>query len=367
MERPRVLILGKLPPPLIGPAIATEVLLNSDLSEDFELAHFDTRINSHVADMGAFKWRKIRTIRALYSDFSDRLSDFKPDLTLVPIGQTTAGFLKDIPFIRMSAKAGARVVVQLRGSAFKTWFDGLDPIRKSMVRNAFENVDAAVVLGENLRYIFRGLLPDERIFVVPNGADYRFPESRTKSLRILYLANYLPGKGLKELLEALVLVLEKHKLRFEFHAYGSWDNAGYKSECLKIVDRYSNFFLNGPISGDAKWQAFADADVFTFTPVSPEGHPWSLVEATAAGLPIVSTDRGAIRQSVHDGVNGFLLKDPEPMLMAEKIAALIKDRSLRQEMSEASRSLYEERFTSTAMSGAMRKVFESILGKACVE
>ena len=86
MERPRVLILGKLPPPLMGPAIATQILLDSDLKGDFGLHHFDTRINTDVADMGTFKWEKINTIKALYSSFSKKLEEVNPELVLIPIG-----------------------------------------------------------------------------------------------------------------------------------------------------------------------------------------------------------------------------------------------------------------------------------------
>jgi glycosyltransferase involved in cell wall biosynthesis len=351
----------------MGPAIATRILLNSDLQKDFDLHHFDTRINADVADMGRFKLQKIKTIRALYSKFEQSLKELNPDLVLVPIGQTTAGFLKDVPFIRMAAKAGAKVVIQLRGSEFRTWFDGLDRIRKNMVRGALAKVHGVIVLGENLRYLFEGLVPPEKIFVVANGADYQFPECRTKSLRILYLANYLPGKGIKELLEALILVHERHKLRFEFHGYGSWDNESYKNECVKMVERYANFFLNGSISGEAKWQAFADANIFVFAPKAPEGHPWSLVEASAAGLPIVSTDRGAICQNVIDGENGFLLENPDPKELAAKIAELVKNSDLREKMGKASRQLYESNFTAETMSGQMRHVFQTVLSEACVE
>lgn len=351
----------------MGPAIATQILLNSDLREDFELHHFDTRINTDVADMGTFKWQKIKTIRALYSKFDERLKTASPELVLVPIGQTTAGFLKDVPFIKMAAKAGAKVVIQLRGSEFRKWFDGLDLIRKNIVRGALANVHGVIVLGENLRYLFEGLVPTEKIFVVANGADYQFPECRTKSLRILYLANYLPGKGVKELLEALILVHEKLKLRFEFHGYGSWNNEAYKATCTKMVERFPNFFLNGSISGDAKWQAFADADIFVFAPNAPEGHPWSLVEASAAGLPIVSTNRGAIRQNVIDGQNGFLLENPDPKNLAEKIAELINDLQLREKMGEASKKLHATHFTAKAMSSQMRHVFQTILTETCVE
>ncbi|MCH2213922.1 MAG: glycosyltransferase family 4 protein [Flavobacteriales bacterium] len=367
MEKPRVLILGKLPPPLMGPAIATRVILDSDLNLDFELHHFDTRINTDVADMGRFKWSKIKTIRALYASFEKTMIAKKPELVLIPIGQTTAGFMKDVPFIKSASKAGAKVIVQLRGSEFRTWFDGLDGIRKSMVRSALSRVEGVIVLGDNLRHLFEGLVPKEKIFVVSNGADYRFPERKNKTLRLLYLANYLPGKGIKELLQALIILSDKAEVDFEFHAYGSWDSDEYKEECFTLVSGKPNLLLNGSVSGEEKWQALADADVFIFAPNAPEGHPWSLVEASAAGLPIVSTDRGAIRQNVIDGLNGFLLENPDPQKLANRIQMMISDGSLRLKMAEASRNLYEKNFTAKAMSDQLRKVFQKVLAVECVE
>jgi hypothetical protein len=53
-QRPKILILGKLPPPYMGPAVATWILLNSSLKDHFEVLHLDTRINSSLETMG--KW-----------------------------------------------------------------------------------------------------------------------------------------------------------------------------------------------------------------------------------------------------------------------------------------------------------------------
>jgi glycosyltransferase involved in cell wall biosynthesis len=117
----------------------------------------------------------------------------------------------------------------------------------------------------------------------------------------------------------------------------------------------------GPVSGDAKWQALADSDIFVFTPKAPEGHPWSLVEASAASLPIISTDRGAISQNVIDGQNGFLLADPEPRLLAEALNKLLSDPGLRTSMGAASRQLYAAYFTGHQMAERMGDVMEGVI------
>jgi glycosyltransferase involved in cell wall biosynthesis len=363
MERPHILILGKLPPPYMGPAVATKIILESDLKHSYELMHFDTRINSDVSDIGALKLSKIGTIRALYKAFRQRVKVGRPDLVLVPIGQTSAGFFKDLPFIRMAADAGAKVLVQLRGSEFRDWYNGLDPLRKSFVKSQLKKASGAIVLGENLRWIFEGFFPEDSIFVVPNGGDYSFPERKNKVLRITYLANFLPGKGLLELLKALTMLAEKKSELppYEFHAFGSWNNEVYRASCIALADKLNHCYIYGAISGGEKWQAMADSDIFVFAPKSPEGHPWSIVEALAAGLPIVSTDRGAIGQSVLDGTNGFLLPNPDPKEIARALEKLLLDNSLRNKMGAASLHLYETQFTSSIMAENLGNVFEQIL------
>lgn len=363
MERPRILILGKLPPPYMGPAVATKIILDSDLKHRFELIHFNTQINSDVSEIGALKFSKIGTIRALYKAFRQKVKERRPDVVLVPIGQTSAGFFKDLPFIRMAADAGAKVLVQLRGSEFRDWYNGLDPLRKSFVKSQLKKASGAIVLGENLKWIFKGFFPDDRIFVVPNGGDYAFPERKNKVLRITYLANFLPGKGLLELLKALTMLAErKSKLpHYEFHAFGSWNNEAYRASCVDLAGKLNHCHIHGAISGGEKWQAMADSDIFVFAPKSPEGHPWSIVEALAAELPIISTDRGAIGQSVLDGTNGFLLADPVPDAIASALEKLLLDESLRKSMGLASRHLFETQFTSAIMAENLGNVFEQIL------
>ena len=362
MGKPRILILGKLPPPLMGPALATEIILKSSLNNRFELHHFDTRINASVAEMGKYSFSKIGIIRRKYRYYQMVLKEVKPDLVLVPIGQTTAGFFKDVPFIRMAKKAGAKVVIQLRGSAWRAWFDGLGAFRQKTVRSQMRKSDAAIVLGDNLRAVFKGFYPEDRIFVVPNGADYTFPEREKTGLRVTYLANYLPGKGILALLKALKILSEKPDIpTFEFNAYGSWDSAAYRKECEAWAGKMPHVHLNHSTSGAAKWQVLADTDIFVFAPRSPEGHPWSIVEAMAARLPIITTDRGAIRQSVKDGENGFLLKDPVPEAIADKLENLLKNDGLRNEMGAASREKYLAENTSESMAGKLARVFEEVL------
>jgi glycosyltransferase involved in cell wall biosynthesis len=346
----------------MGPAVATEIILNSSLKNDFELHHFDTKINSSIAGMGKLSLSKIVSLKEKYKSFEIQLKRTNPKAVLIPIGQTSKGFFKDVPFIRMAAATGAKVIVQLRGSAFKKWYESLDRVRRKLVESQLHLADGAIVLGDNLRYIFSDFFPEDKIFVVPNGADYSFPDRTSNTLRLTYLGNYLPGKGLIEVLMALKLIARNKDIpHFEFHAFGNWDNEKYKLACLDLEKDLAHCYLNEPVSGDRKWQALANSDIFIFTPRHPEGHPWSLVEASAAALPIISTNRGAISQNVVQNENGFLLEHPEPHLIADCIEKLLKDESLRARMARNSRELYLKNFTEKAAISKLKNAITKVL------
>jgi glycosyltransferase involved in cell wall biosynthesis len=80
----------------------------------------------------------------------------------------------------------------------------------------------------------------------------------------------------------------------------------------------------------------AGADVFVLSSCS-EGMPISVLEAMAAGLPVVATDVGGLREVVEDGVTGFLVPAGDARALGERLAQLEADPALRCELGAAAR------------------------------
>jgi glycosyltransferase involved in cell wall biosynthesis len=116
------------------------------------------------------------------------------------------------------------------------------------------------------------------------------------------------------------------------------------------------------VAGKEKLELLRSADIFAFpTYYPPEGHPWAIVEAMAAGLPIVSTDQGAITESVVHGRNGLIVEKRNPATVAQAIVSLCHDRDARVRMAHTSRQLYEENFTEARMVQRLAGVFFTVL------
>lgn len=360
----KILILGKLPPPFMGPALATKIILESSLKDRYSLLHLDTKAYDSLSELGKWSIKKvIRNFRIYFRMFNVCLFE-KPAMVLIPISQATSGFIKDSIFILIARLTGRRVLLQLRGSDFKTWVEGSSSIVQGYVSFVLKRCQGVIVLGNSLRTLFAKYFPMEKIYVVPNGANYslNFSVKNNSPLKILYLANLQASKGIEDVIDAVAILCKEGKPDFKVDVVGAWRKEETRLSCEKMVDQNKlPVQFHAPDAGAAKMKFLSDADIFVFPPRAPEGHPWVIVEAMAAGLPVISTDRGSIAECILDGTNGFIVPVNKPDAIASRMNQLIKDASLRERMGRESRRLYEQYFTEQKMVDRLSDTFEKVM------
>ena len=243
-EKKKIIFLGKLPPPYIGPAVATKIILNSRLKEDFDLIHLDLSDHRDINTLAKIDFTNIYLAFKHYFCLAILIIKEKPDLVYIPAGQTTIGYLRDAGFILISKFFRKKVLCHLRGGNFLNWYGSTSKLTKWIVRTVHSKVDGQIVLGNNLRQLFNWILPEEKIFVIPNGGTYsiakRTQEKQNKKvLNILYLGNFVATKGVLDVLKAVSLVAKVHPdVKFLFA--GTWTKESTKVEFDKIASQYSD-------------------------------------------------------------------------------------------------------------------------------
>lgn len=90
-------------------------------------------------------------------------------------------------------------------------------------------------------------------------------------------------------------------------------------------------------------ELYAQADLFVF-PTRGDCLPIAVMEAMAAGLPIIATDVGALREEVEDGINGLIVPPGESEAVTAAVQSLIGDETRRRQMGATGRKMAEERF-----------------------
>ena len=354
MERKHTIIfMAPTPPPYMGPSIATQIILNSRFVDEFNVIHIDTADRRPLNNLGKFDLTNIYLALKHYLLLFHRLLFSKADLVYIPICQATTGFLRDVPFIFMSKLFGKKVVLHLRGGHFREFYNSSNKVMKYVIEKTLKKSNRMIVLGSSLKILFDGLIPEEKLSVVPNGLNIALDKVRYKNpgkdhLMILFLSNLIETKGFKDVLYSVKKVTQySHNIKYVLA--GSWRKDEDRLECENYIRRekisgYVEF--RGTVTGRNKTRLLQDADIFVFPTYYPmEGHPWVIVEAMAAGLPVITTDQGCIKESVIDNENGFITLKRDPDSIAEKIIYLIQRPEVRKKMGQKSRQLYESNLT----------------------
>ena len=163
-----------------------------------------------------------------------------------------------------------------------------------------------------------------------------------KPLTFLLVARLLREKGIEQYAAAARLLMKKN-LQARFILLGGLDdNPGSvtRNEVQKWVeDGILEWHGHVPVQPWLK-----QASVFVLPSYYREGVPASTQEAMAMGRPVITTDVPGCRETVVNGVNGFLIPPRDAGALAEKMEIFIQHPDLVRTMGQASRRIAEERF-----------------------
>jgi glycosyltransferase involved in cell wall biosynthesis len=160
---------------------------------------------------------------------------------------------------------------------------------------------------------------------------------------LLFMGWVERAKGIMELLEAARRLAAAHPGSFRLLIGGT---GGAFEEASAFVERNGladTVTFLGYVEGPAKVRALVDADVFVL-PSYHEGLPNAMIEAMAAGLPVVVTPVGAIPDVVDHGADGFIVPSKDAGAVEGALAALIADADLRERMGRAGYEKAKARF-----------------------
>jgi hypothetical protein len=203
--------------------------------------------------------------------------------------------------------------------------------------------------------------------VIPNGVELdRFATVReqraTKRAEldleggfvILSIARLQPVKGLTDLIGAVALLRDRVDRPLLLVVGGGSQRA--ELERLVATTGLADLVrLEGEVADPRPY--LAAADVFALASTR-EGLPNALLEAMAAGLPIVATRVGGVPEAVEDGVSGLLVDSADPGALAEAIVHLWRDPELRRRLGANASRRVVERFSAETSFRNFRTVLE---------
>ncbi len=218
-------------------------------------------------------------------------------------------------------------------------------------------------------------LPPEKVTIIPPGVDleqWNFRRDKTEhqistnALRLLFVGGDFARKGGYTLLEAfrnslnqnckLEIVTKDASIERELAGIENIQVHCGERELAGIENIQVHCGLT-PNSQPLK-ELYAQADIFVF-PTQADCSPNAIAEAMAVGLPVITTDVGALREQVQHGVNGLIIPPSDPAALVNAVCALKNDIK-RDAMAAASRRIAEEHFDARRNYGAILALMKSV-------
>jgi glycosyltransferase involved in cell wall biosynthesis len=229
--------------------------------------------------------------------------------------------------------------------------------------------DALVVNSRQEAAFLRSYRPNLKVEFVPNGVET--PEKqidvhqkidlrerlgvKDTSPIIGAVGTMVSGKGFFLLIKALK-VLARRKVAFTLVFIGNGPMlSDLKRESSLSLPNDKVVFTGSLPNATAWYPAF---DLLCMPSIHQEGMPNVIMEGSAAGLPVVASQVGAVPDLVEDGITGFLVPPNHVDSLADRLEKLLVDSELRQRMGQAGMEKMGREFNVEAMVTRMAKVYE---------
>lgn len=367
MPRKKVLVVAQTPPPYHGQSVMNEIFLQGEYAT-LELVHVRMDFSSTIQEVGRFHPGKLVSLLSLVLRIAwQRTKTGAKVLYYQPASPNLLPFLRDVAVLAATRWMFSATVFHFHAAGLSGLYEHLPHIGQWLYRLAYSRPDLAICLSEATRSDATHISASE-IIVIPNGIDDIAPRFRSSRIQrrtdrpatILFLGMLSREKGVEDLLLACQL-LEEQKVPYQLVIAGEAESGSIARRVKDLCGNlHANVTLAGRVVGDAKWQAYIDADIFCFpTFYRAEGFPIVLLEAMMFSLPVISTKWRGIPEIVEDGQTGILLEPGHPERLADTLATLLADRHLCQDMGNKGRARFLEKFTAKQFQENM----ESALGQ----
>ena len=273
---------------------------------------------------------------------------------------------------RVAARLAQVPIVVYTPHTIETTKEPLRPFYYLLERALASYTDMVISVNEvdRLKLIDLGIVPPDRVVTIHNGIDAQRYDLRIDSIRkreelevgttsflIAQIGRLNQQKGLRCLIQAASLVLEKYpKALFLLIGEGPLEGE-LRREVEELGLSQSVRFLGWR---DDVPEILACVDLFVLASLW-EGLPYTLLEAMAAGLPVVATDVGGCREVVLDGETGLLVPPRAPEALAQAIMMLLSERNLLQGMAEKGRERVAEHFSIEVMIEKTEAVYNALI------
>ncbi|MBV9935881.1 MAG: glycosyltransferase family 4 protein [Actinobacteria bacterium] len=364
MAKLGLLIVGQTPPPYGGQAIIIDNLVHGSYDQ-LEVHHVRMEFSESLSEARQFSVMKVLHVFELIAKVLwARLRTGATVLYYPPSGPTRHGVLRDLVVLPSIRWAFRDTVFHFHAGGISEYYPRLPRPLKFLARRAYFHPTLAIN-SSDLNPPDAAFIGARQSVVVPLGIRDEAPkfEGRpsargTGQLVILFVGYLVEDKGVVTLLQAAG-ELRDRGYDFEVQFMGEFATPQFRDRFWKLADelRVRDRVVHlGVLTGDAKSQAYRDADIFCFpSHFDSETFGVVLLEAMQFELPIVTTRWRGIPSVVAEGETALLADIQDPTTVADHLERLLKDPALRDQLGQAGRRRYLEHYEESRFTQALEQ------------
>lgn len=277
-----------------------------------------------------------------------------------------ASFWRKSPFLLLAFLSARPVIFHLHGGGFREFFErDCGPLARAWVRGVFKRAAQVIVLSPRWEAWVRTVAPQARVHVIPNPA----PAITNKREHpadgdpvLLFLGAIIEKKGVFELLEAVAGLRERYP-RCRLVLAGTGPAQAQVLARAAALGIASQVEMPGWVDAAARDARLAQAAVFVL-PSYYEGMPMSVLEAMAAGVPVIASDVGGIPELIAHGVDGLLIAPGDVPALTAALEGLLSDAPLRAAMGQAAQHKVERCYAAERVLEQVEGIYRDLLGIA---
>jgi glycosyltransferase involved in cell wall biosynthesis/2-polyprenyl-3-methyl-5-hydroxy-6-metoxy-1,4-benzoquinol methylase len=362
MIKRKILLIGVLPPPINGQALAFQALVN-EMDVEILIISGKRNTNSLVTLTKVFNYFGI-LFKLIFKLISRKYVVYHT------ISQSKEGFIRDFPIVFISKILGSKVVVHIHGGNYDGFYYAQKPFIQKQINKMLIMTDSIVILSKGLSKMF-DFAPKLKfkIKVVQNGLPWCFEDNQLNfkalpinpelPIKIIFLSNLIESKGYLDVLEATSLLVNEYGYNVKTDFCGEfiqYDDA-QRSVTLSEAKQYFHEFItknnlknhvnyNGVVEVEKKKELLTAAHFFVLpTNYINEGQPISIIEAMAYGCVVLTTDYRGISDMITIYESGVYVKYNNPKEIAFEIHNLIQYPSEYQRISRNAHENYLRNYT----------------------
>jgi len=233
--------------------------------------------------------------------------------------------------------------------------------------------DRVVAVSESAAEFIERFMDGGQATVIPNGVDVgRFHDPRPvdsgvvdpgglEHPMVFGVGRLAFRKGFHLLVESMPRVLRRHP-GARLYVAGKGIMAGFLGLLVESLDLQDAVTFMGYVSEEALPWLYRLCDVFVLPSVSAESFGITLIEAMAAGRPVVASRIGGVPEIVDDGVNGLLFEPWDSRGLSEAVNTLLGDPELAADLGRRAHESAEENYSWPKVARRIEEVYMEVAG-----